>query len=108
MYSLRAAGGPGSRDREEYAAGYRARLTAIADSEARHPCWRLGWDDADTELLEQARHDRVVAEGREDDYPDTWNLLFDAGSEARRNGVFFDEGRTAPWKEGWIGRRSPR
>jgi hypothetical protein len=26
----------------------------------------------------------------------------DAGGDARANGVPFDEGRTQPWKEGWI------
>ena len=36
-------------------------------------------EDADTELLESARHNRVVEEDREDDYADTWGVLFDAG-----------------------------
>jgi hypothetical protein len=49
-------------DTIEYAAGYRARLAAIPDSEIAHHCWRCGWT----------------------------------------NGVPFDEGRTQPWKEGWI------
>ena len=40
--------------------------------------------------------------GREDDYSDTWGLLFDAGGDARVNGIAFTEERTAPWKEGWI------
>jgi hypothetical protein len=43
-----------------------------------------------------------VADGGEDDYAETWGLLFDAGSDAQANGVPFDEGRTQPWKEGWI------
>lgn len=29
-------------------------------------------------------------------------MLFDAGGDARVNGVGFDENRTDPWKEGWI------
>ena len=86
----------------EYAAGYRARLAAIPDSETADHCWRCGWEDADTEVIELARHKRVLAEGREDNYPETWGLLFDAGGDARVNGVPFDEGRTEPWKEGWI------
>jgi hypothetical protein len=89
-------------DKEEYAAGYRARSSAIPDSEAAHHCWRTGWEGADTELLESARHNRILAEGREDDYADTWGLLFDAGGAARANGIPFDEERTSPWKEGWI------
>jgi hypothetical protein len=89
-------------DRSEYAAGYRARMTAIPDSEAAHHCWRCGWEDADTEMLESARHGRILADGGEDDYPETWGLLFDAGGDARVNGVPFDKDRTAPWKEGWI------
>jgi hypothetical protein len=91
-------------DSAEYAAGYRARLTAIPNSEEAHHCWRSGWDDADTEMLESARHGRVIAEDREDDYPDTWGLLFDAGGDARVNGIPFDDERTAPWKVGWIER----
>jgi hypothetical protein len=89
-------------DSFEYAAGYRARLTAIPNSEEAHHCWRCGWDDADTEMLESARHKRILADGGEDDYPETWGLLFDAGGDARVNGISFDEERTAPWKEGWI------
>src|ERR1700722_13821960 len=44
----------------EYAAGYRARLAAIPDSEIAHHCWRCGWEDADTEALEMGRHKRVT------------------------------------------------
>jgi len=92
----------GQWDKAEYAAGFRARFAAIPGSEQAHPCWRVGWEDADTELLESSRHSRIVAEGREDDYPDTWGLLFDAGGDARGNGIPFDDERTAPWKPGWI------
>ncbi len=53
-------------DREEYAAGYRARFSEIPDSETAHRCWRCGWEDADTEALESVRHKKVLAEGRED------------------------------------------
>jgi hypothetical protein len=38
-------------DTIEYAAGYRARLAAIPDSEIAHHCWRCGWENADTEAL---------------------------------------------------------
>jgi hypothetical protein len=74
-------------DTIEYAAGYRARLAAIPDSEMAHHCWRCGWEDADTEALELDRHKRVLADGREDAYAQTWGLLFDAGGDARANGV---------------------
>ena len=87
---------------EEYAAGFRARLAEIAASEAAHSCWRCGWDDADTELLESARHRQAMEEGREDGYAGTRRLLFDAGHSARENGIPFDKARTAPWKQGWI------
>jgi hypothetical protein len=92
----------GDWDRSEYAAGYRARLTAIPDFEGAHHCWRVGWEDADTEVLEPARHKQAIAEGGEDDYSDTWGLLFDACGDGRVNGIPFSEERTAPWKEGWI------
>jgi hypothetical protein len=89
-------------ERREYATGYGARLSAIPKSEAAHYCWRVGWDDADTELLESERHKKVLAEGGEDDFAATWGVLFDAGGDARVNGIPFDRGRTQPWKEGWI------
>jgi hypothetical protein len=55
----------------------RARLAAIPDSEIAHRCWRCGREDADTEALELDRHKRLLADGREDDYAETWGLLFD-------------------------------
>src|ERR1700729_572332 len=82
----------------EYASGYRARLAAIPDSEGAHHCWRCGWEDADTEALESDRNKRVLAEGGEDDYANTWGLLFDTGGDARANGIPFDVGRTQPWR----------
>ena len=87
---------------EEYAAGFRARLADIANWEAAPTCWRCGWDDADTELLEAARHRQAMEEGREDGYVGTRRLLYDVGHSARENGITFDEARTAPWKQGWI------
>src|SRR5271168_3753176 len=78
-------------DTIEYAAGYRARLAAIPNSEIAHYCWRCGWEDADTEALELDRHKRVLADGGEDDYAETWGLLFDAGGDARANGVPFED-----------------
>lgn len=64
-------------------------MTAIPNSDTKHHCWRCGWEDADTEMLESARHRRILADGGEDEYPETWGLLFDGD-------------RTVPWKEGWI------
>lgn len=87
---------------DEYAAGFRARLAEIPAGEHAHPSWRAGWEDADTELLEEARHQRWLEEGREDSYLGTGRLLYDAGGTARENGILFDEGRTEPWKAGWI------
>ena len=48
-------------DREEYAAGHRARFSEIPGSETAHRCWRCGWEDADTEALESVRHKKVLA-----------------------------------------------
>jgi hypothetical protein len=87
---------------KEYAAGYGARLSGIPDYETAHHCWRVGWEDADTELLEADRHKIVLADGGEDDFSVTFGLLFDVGGDARVNGIPFDAGRTQPWKEGWI------
>ncbi|NYF91414.1 hypothetical protein HDF08_003516 [Edaphobacter lichenicola] len=40
----------------EYAVGYGARLSGIPKLETSHRWWQMGRDDADTELLESARH----------------------------------------------------
>jgi hypothetical protein len=92
----------GHWDRVEYAAGFRARFTAIPGSVTAHHCWQVGWEDADTEVLELARHNEAIAEGREDAYSETSGLLVDAGGDARVNGIPFDGERTDPWKEGCI------
>jgi hypothetical protein len=86
----------------DYAEGLRARFADIAMPDDATHSYRCGWEDADTELLESARHKRVLAEGREDDFGATWGVLFDAGGDARGHGIAFDETRTQPWKEGWI------
>ena len=83
-------------DKEEYAAGYRARFSEIPDSEAAHHCCRCGSEDADIEAIESARHKQALAEGMEDHFEDTWGNLFDSGEEARANGIPFDEDRTDP------------
>ena len=44
----------------------------------------------------------MVAEGREEQFEDTWWRLYDMGADARVNGLHFDERRTDPWKVGWI------
>ena len=87
-------------DKEEYAAGYRARFSEIPDSETAHHCWRCGWEDADTEALESARHKRASAEGREYHFEETWGNLFDSGEEARANGVAFEDERTGAVERG--------
>src|SRR5258707_4443570 len=90
-------------DTIEYAAGYRARLAAIPDSEIAHHCWRCGWEDADTEALELDRHKRVLADGGGEAYAETSGLLFDGGGDARADGASVDDGRTPPWQGGSIG-----
>ena len=89
-------------DTIEYAAGYRARLAAIPDSEIAHHCWRCGWEDADTEALELDRHKRVLADGGEDAYAETWDLLLDGWRGCPDERVPFDECRMQLWKEGGI------
>ncbi len=68
----------------------------------RNLAWACGWQDAYVDLIEAERHNRVLAAGGEDDYPETWGILFDAGGDARVAGIPFEENRTAPWKEIWI------
>ena len=87
----------GHPDKDEYAAGYGALLTAIPDFDRAHYCRRVGWEeDADTEMLEPGRHNQAIAKDGEDDYSDTWGLLLDAGGDAPVNRILFDDGRTAP------------
>src|SRR6266852_4223857 len=57
-------------------------------------CWRVGWEDADTELSESARRNRIIAEGGEEEFTETWGTLYDIGGDARVNGIPFDEHRT--------------
>jgi hypothetical protein len=89
----------GHWDKEKYAAGYRARFSSIPDSEEAHHCWRVGWKMptrncwsllGTIESLQRAGKTRTRI---------TWGLLFDAGGDARANGLPFDEERTSPWKE---------
>ncbi len=87
---------------EEYVSGFRARMADIPASDAAHLSWQTGWGDADTELLESARHRRTLEEGREDRYFATRGVLFDAGRDARLHGVLFDRERTEPWQQGWV------
>ena len=47
---------------QEYAADCGARMAEMPDSDGKYPSWRSGWNDADTELLEQARHARCLEE----------------------------------------------
>ena len=86
----------------QYAAGHRARLNAHPNSALASHSWQCGWDEADTEALESARHMLALAQDGADAYPETWNLLFEGGGNARINGIAFEEGMTQPWKEGWI------
>lgn len=94
--------GVGTWNGADYAAGFRARLAEIPAPETPRHAWQCGWEDADTDLVESARHHRVLTEGGADDYGEAWGALFDAGGDARVNGIEFDERRTDPWKEGWI------
>ncbi|NYF91413.1 hypothetical protein HDF08_003515 [Edaphobacter lichenicola] len=45
---------------------------------------------------------KVLEEGGEDNFVETWGLLFYAGSQAKANGIPFDSARSDLWKEGWI------
>jgi len=54
----------------------------------------VGWEDADTELSESARRNRIIAEGGEEEFTETWGTLYDIGGDARVNGIPFDEHRT--------------
>lgn len=87
---------------EEYSLGYRARLAGTMPLDDMTLAWWCGWEDADTDRLEAARHRKVVDEGLEDSYEATWGVLFDAGREARLHGIGFDEGLTQPWQAGWV------
>jgi hypothetical protein len=86
----------------EYAAGFEARFLESAACEDESLPWRCGWEDAHIELLAAEQHRQRIAKGEVDDYEETWSLLFDAGGDARVNGIPFDEKRTQPWKEGWV------
>jgi hypothetical protein len=86
----------------EYEAGYAARFVAVSESLTATQCWRVGRSDANTELSESSRLNRVIAEGGEEEFTETWGTLYDIGDDARVNGIPFDEHRTEPWKLGRI------
>ena len=87
---------------EEYAAGFEARLNEISAPESAPHAWLCGWEDADADLAESVRQRQTLAAGGKDDHSEVWGLLFDAGGDARVNGIAFAAGRTDAWKEGWI------
>ena|SRR5580692_5675235 len=86
----------------EYVEGFRARFQDVPSTKIQSHSWQCGWEDAHLELLASDGHEQKVMEGESDDYGENWGLLFDAGGDARVNGIAFDERRTQPWKEGWI------
>jgi hypothetical protein len=86
----------------EYEAAYAARFANASESLTATHCSCVGWEDANTELSESARQNRLVAEGREGELTETWFTLYDIGGDGRLNGIPFDEHRTEPWKLGWI------
>jgi hypothetical protein len=86
----------------DYAAGFRARFGDAATSRKQSHSWQCGWEHAHLELLASDSHEQKLADGETDDYGENWGLLFDAGGDARVNGIAFDSRRTQPWKEGWI------
>jgi hypothetical protein len=86
----------------DYAAGFHARLEKVPSSKNQSHSWQCGWEDANVELLASDHHEQKIADGESDDYGESWGLLFDAGGDARVNGIAFDEQRAQPWKEGWI------
>jgi hypothetical protein len=86
----------------EYAAGFRAKIKDVPSSRNESCWWQCGWEDANLDLFASDRHEQMLAGGNQDDYEESWGLLFDAGGDARVNGIAFDERGTQPWKEGWI------
>ena len=62
----------------------------------------MGWQDADTELLESARQRQRVAIGEEEDFRQTGADLYHVGGQARTHDFPFDEARTRPWKQGGV------
>ena len=71
----------------EYEAGYAARFADASESLTATHCWRVGWEDANTELSESARRNQVIAEGGEEEFTKTWFTLYDIGGDARVNGI---------------------
>ncbi|MBB5059383.1 hypothetical protein HDF16_004106 [Granulicella aggregans] len=86
----------------EYVAGYHARLYALPTTISASHSWQCGWNDANVEALESARHMRSQMEDGGYANIETWDLLFEAGNNARINGIVFEEGLTEYWKKGWI------
>jgi hypothetical protein len=86
----------------DYAAGFHARFEDLPSSKKKSHSWQCGWEDAHLELLVSEQHQQRHRDEHADDYGENWGLLYDAGGDARVNGIAFDARRTQPWKEGWI------
>ena len=93
---------PGVWDRGEYRAGYQARLAGSLEVDGAEHCWHLGWQDADTELLESSRQRQRLDAGDEEDFRQTGADLYHVGGLARIHDFPFNECRTRPWKQGWV------
>lgn len=84
-------------DREEYQAGYEARLASVSEYRTATSSWRAGWQEADRELT--AREGRHLPEN-----PTVYALLtaVEDGGIGRTCCMAFDESRSEQWKRSWI------
>ncbi len=86
----------------EYEAGFSARLDGTERSGSETICWRMGWQDADISLTQEARDQSAL------DQPSTINArvlgwsLYTLGRIARANSLPFGVDSPEAWKRGWI------
>jgi hypothetical protein len=86
----------------EYEAGRAARLGGLARSVSETVCWRMGWQDADISLTQEARdQDALDQAARRSARVLGWSL-YALGRIARANGLPFGVDSPEAWKHGWI------
>lgn len=99
-YKKLGQGAAETRNAEEYEAGYKARLEGVPECLAATPCWRAGWQEADSDS-ETAAGATANTMYTNTEVRTPWSL-FGTGRQARICNLPFDELCPDSWKRSWV------